>query len=163
MLALLVVEQQPATLSGNLWQNLTGTPRGATVTMDYKYNRMNQAKGKASGNLFSASTGPSEKDFLGIHIMPQNKSYNFGTHTERCGSFRVQIAVECLVQLTEPNTLYSGRNTGAIMAHVANMFGGGQFIQELHASASSPLTRSRTETALLACRSRSRTGSLGCS
>ena len=109
----------PYTKSANLWQNLGGTARGSTITTNYSYKRMNAQK--RYQNFFSNSSGPLEKDFLSMFIMPQNKEYNTTGFAERCGKFRIQIAVEMLVNLSEPNTLYTAQNKGNIMAAVAQM------------------------------------------
>ena len=100
--------------SQDLYQNITGVPKGGTVVTKYRFRSMNSGPGRDSLNHFFSDAGPAEKDFLAIWIMPTNKDW--GAATERCGTFRVVIKVECVVELSEPNTaIAGGESSGMIM------------------------------------------------
>lgn len=113
---------QPYTKQATLYQNLAGVPKGGTITTNYSYKRMNRLLGRANGNTFFSNLAPTEKDWLSIWIFPTNQS--FSTSGERCGRFRVEISVEAIVQLSEPNTLLqTTEGSGTILesvVHTAN-------------------------------------------
>ena len=100
--------------SQDMYQNITGVPKGATVVSKYRFRSMNAGPGRDSLNHFFSDAGPAEKDFLAIWILPTNKSW--GAASERCGTFRVVVKVECVVELSEPNTsIAGGESTGLTM------------------------------------------------
>jgi len=108
---------QPYTKQATLYQNRAGVPKGGTITTNYSYKRMNALLGRANGNTFFANLAPAEKDWLSIWIMPTNTS--FSTSGERCGRFRVEISVEAIVKLSEPNTtITQTEGNGSILQSV---------------------------------------------
>ena len=103
-------------------------PKGATITTNYSFKRLNRGSARSSLNHFFNDTGPVELDFLQIMIMPQNKSYS--ATAERCGTFRIQIKVDSIVNLSEPNTsVIGGESDGFSFSSVKRkaqaMMGGG--------------------------------------
>jgi len=120
------LNRQPYTKTANMYRNMGGTPKGATITMNSKFTSLNSLRSKDS-NLWFADAPPDELDFLMVAIMPTNKNYGLPTSGKnRCGSFRVCIQAEAVCSLSEPNTKHgptAGEGAGNIFP---NFFGGGQ-------------------------------------
>jgi len=116
----------PYTRSADLYS--APNPKGATITTNYSFKRLNKGAARSSLNHFFADNGPVELDFLQIMILPQNKTYS--TTNERCGTFRIQIKVESIVNLSEPNTSAIGSETdgftfSSVKRSATEMLGGG--------------------------------------
>lgn len=120
-----VLNRQPFTKTANLYRNMGGTPKGATITMNSKFTSMNSLR-RADQNFFWNDRAPGELDFLMIAIMPTNKNYALPTSGKnRCGTFRVCVQVEAIGALSEPNTKHgitAGEGSGNIFT---NFFGQG--------------------------------------
>lgn len=118
-----IVSQTPYVRTANLYYNHNGTPRGATVSLNYSFKKQNQGRPLlTSSNFFHADTDPSEKDFINIALLPTH-SQKYGLHTlggVRLPNIRVEIKISYIVLLSEPNghislaELNNGMNLGTI-------------------------------------------------
>ena len=94
--------RQPYTRSQDMYRVDGGRNKGATITTNYSFKRMNHGRDTTGPNHFFLDSAPTEKDFLHVLILPTNASYTL--NNERCGKFRVVVKMETIVQLSEPNT-----------------------------------------------------------
>ena len=128
-----VVSQTPYVRTANLYYNANGTPRGATIALNYSFKKQNAGRPLLnSANFFHADTDPSEKDFINIALMP--------THSQKYGlaivggvrlpNIRVEVKISYICLLSEPNCRIThdtnkGENLGevATAADLTTMFG----------------------------------------
>jgi len=122
-----VVSQTPYVRTANLYYNANGTPRGATIKMNYSFKKMNAGRAGITGgpaNFFHADTDPSEKDFINVVLMPAH-SQKYGlilTGGTRLPNIRVEVKVSYIVLLSEPNCqITHDTNVGINLGTVAKM------------------------------------------
>lgn len=96
------MSRQPYTRSQTMYRGETS--KGATITTNYSFKRMNSGPARSSLNHWFTDKAPVELDYLTLSIMPSNTSYGSASAPERCGIYRVVIKVKCIVNLSEPNT-----------------------------------------------------------
>jgi len=102
-----VVSQTPYVRTANLYYNAHGTPRGATISMNYSFKKNNRGRSGTGGpaNFFHADTDPSEKDFINIALMPTH-SQKYGLTAlggTRLPNIRVEVKISYICLLSEPN------------------------------------------------------------
>lgn len=118
-----IVSQTPYVRTANLYYNHNGTPRGATVSINYSFKKQNAGRPMLNAqNFFHADTDPSEKDFINIAFLPTH-SQRYGLATlggERLPNMRVEVKVSYIVLLSEPNghVSTSAVNDGLNMANI---------------------------------------------
>lgn len=120
-----VISQTPYTRTANLYYNAHGTPRGATVALNYSFKKQNAGRPILnSANFFHADTDPSEKDFINIALMPTH-SQKYGMTAlggTRLPNIRVEVKVSYIVLLSEPNAqITHDTNRGDNLGEVAGL------------------------------------------
>lgn len=115
------VSQLPMVRTGNVYLNNGGTPRGATLKLNYSFKKNNADPGKQSANLFYADTDPEELDIASLAIIPGD-SNAYGLLGNRCPPMRVEVRVSYIVLLSEPNThIGLAINDGNNLSEVASI------------------------------------------
>lgn len=101
-----VVSQTPYVRSANMYYNHNGTPRGATISLNYSFKKSNAGRALMNyANMFHADSDPVEKDFINIALLPTH-SQKYGLSAlggVRLPNHRVEIKISYIVLLSEPN------------------------------------------------------------
>lgn len=114
------ISQLSGTKTANIYSNFNGTPRGATISMNYSYKKMNATFGRMANNTFQNDASPGEKDYFNVSLLPcENASYGIGATsntpgTGRLPKMRVSVKLSYICLLSEPNntTIGIGNNIG---------------------------------------------------
>lgn len=101
-----VVSQTPYVRTANMYYNSNGTPRGATISLNYSFKKQNAGRALLnSANFFAADADPLEKDYINVALMPTH-SQKYGLATLggiRLPNHRVEVKISYIVLLSEPN------------------------------------------------------------
>lgn len=114
------ISQLSGTKTANIYSNYNGTPRGATISMNYSYKKMNATLGRMANNTFQNDASPGEKDYFNVSLLPcENASYGIGATSNSAGTgripkMRVSVKLSYICLLSEPNntTIGIANNTG---------------------------------------------------
>lgn len=108
------ISQLSGTKTANIYSNYGGTPRGASISMNYSYKKMNATLGRSANNTFQNDASPGEKDYFNVSLLPcENASYGIGATATDAGSgripkMRVSVKVSYICLLSEPNNTTIG-------------------------------------------------------
>jgi len=105
--------RKPYTLSGNIYSNVGGAPKGCTQTLTYSFKNLNRGTARSVMNHSYTNKSPTEKDHAYMAILPTHTNWNGGDPLELmengCGRFRIHIKALLTLKLSEPNTkIYTG-------------------------------------------------------
>lgn len=120
------VSQLSGMKTANIYSNLGGTPRGATISMNYSYKKMNATLGRMANNTFQNDASPGEKDYFNISLLPcENAVYGAGASSSDAGSgripkMRVSVKISYICLLSEPNntSIGLGNNIGTNLPYI---------------------------------------------
>lgn len=108
------VSQLSGTRTANIYSNHNGTPRGATISLNYSFKKMNGTLGRMANNTFQNDASPGEKDYFNVSLLPcENADYGIGATatdagTGRIPKMRVSVKLSYICLLSEPNNTTIG-------------------------------------------------------
>lgn len=127
-----IISQTVGMRTALMYTNPGGTPRGATISVNYSFKKQNAGIGSQTSNWFYNDTDPAEKDFINVAFLPGD-SNGYGLTTAgytRLPDMRVEIKISYIVLLSEPNTAIdaSELNSGVDLPSIPSIgdFGGGE-------------------------------------
>ncbi|AXQ65557.1 MAG: hypothetical protein [Circular genetic element sp.] len=101
-----IISQTPYVRTANMYYNANGTPRGATISINYSFKKQNAGRPMLnSANFFASDADPLEKDYINVALLPTH-SQKYGLTAlggVRLPNVRLEVKISYIVLLSEPN------------------------------------------------------------